>query len=176
MKLPPKAGHRFLAQGEKLYLQPNRVYRFKVAGCILLALAGFGVALTKIVSYDMQVLCQVLSIIVLAYAVFDTLFRVNLTYIFDGGQQQVYRKFPGLFTQKLMPFNEVCILPETEHGSLRYSLSRKRNKFGKSFPLSDFFSGSKKGEKRQLQFEEEILATIVTFVEARSTSTPNLSL
>lgn len=168
MKLPRKAGHRFLVSGSRLYLQPFGVYKYKIFFCAVLTLSAFVVAAAKLVNHDWQQVLIIVGCLSAVYAVFDVLFRINLTYIFDGERQGVYRKFPGLFTQKLMSFDEACVLPETEYGSLRYTLSRKKNKYGKSFPLSDFFSDSKKGRQRQLQFEEEILTVIITFVEDKS--------
>lgn len=173
MRLSLKAHHRFLVTEEALYLQPMRVYRYKIAGGALFALSAFGVAFTNIVRHDIQVLLMMLGGVALAYALYDWLFRLNLTYVFDGRRRQVYRKFPGLFTQKLMTFDEVCILPETEHGSLRYLLSRRQNKFGKGYPVSDFFADNTRGEEKQEKFEQEILVVIVAFVEKEDVSVPN---
>lgn len=157
--------YRFKADGARLSLQPNRIYRYKIIGCAVLALLAWGIALSGIGGQGLRILLIAIGVIGAGYALYDALFRIGLTYIFDKQQQLVFRKFPGLWTHRLMAFEDIYILPETEHGSLRYVLSRKQHKYGKGYPVSDFFPDNTKGRARQEQFESEILAALILFVE-----------
>lgn len=59
-----------------------------------------------------------------------------------------------------MSFEEVYILQETTHGDLYYVLSNKKDKFGRNYVLSDYFSDTKKGRTPREQFETEVLDVI----------------
>lgn len=157
--------YRLKTDGARLSLQPNRIYRYKIVGCAMLAPVAWGIALSGIGEQGVRILLMAIGATGAGYALYDALFRFGLTYIFDRQQQVVFRKFPGLWTHRLMSFEEIYILPETEYGSLRYVLSRKQNKYGKGYPISDFFPDNTKGRARQEAFEEEILPVLICFLE-----------
>lgn len=93
-------------------------------------------------------------------ALYDFIFHFNVTYIFDQYTRQVSKKIPGLFTRKIMAFEDVHILQVQEGGLLHYALSHKQNKYGKSFAISQPFGSNRKSQIRQETFETEILTEI----------------
>ena len=99
-------------------------------------------------------------------ALYDFIFHFNVTYIFDQYTGQVYKKIPGLFTRKIMAFEDVYILHVQEDGLLHYALSHKQNKYGKSFAISQPFGSNRKSQIRQTTFETEILSEIEKIIHA----------
>lgn len=144
----------------KLSFQPNGAYKNKIIICVIMAAAAFIIPLIWTFNYEVSRLIMCIGFICAFYAVYDFLFKVNLTFVFDQGTRKVYLKVPGLYSKKLMSFEEVYILQETTNGDLYYVISNKKDKFGKNYVLSDYFSDTKKGRKRQEVFETEILDVI----------------
>lgn len=148
----------------RLLLQPYRRYNNKIIACTLLAIVSFVLPQLVVLGYQADRLIFCLGFIFAGYAIYDFLFRVNVTYVFDQGNRQVYLKFPGIYTRKLMAFEEVFILAETLHYELHYVISHQKNRYGRNYPISDYFTDSKRGRKEQEQYETEILAAIETFM------------
>ncbi|WP_143059185.1 hypothetical protein [Chitinophaga arvensicola] len=115
----------------------------------------------------MRMLIGCIGLVCAGYAVTDFLFKVNLTYIFDPVERVVYQKVPGLYTRKLMSFDEVYILPETTHGEVHYVMSNKKNKYGRNYALSNYFSLTRKGQQKQALFEDEVLEVIIELLSKR---------
>lgn len=151
---------------DKLSFQPNRRYKNKIIACVLLAIVAFVLPRIVILGYQATYFVSCLGLVFAGYAVYDFLFRVNLTYIFDPSDRLVYCKIPRLYTRKLMAFEEVYILLETLHFELHYVMAHKKNRFGRNYPISEYFTDSKKGRREQEQFETEILAVIEDFMVA----------
>lgn len=149
---------------DKLLLQPHRRYKNKIIACVLLAIVSFVLPQLVSLGYQADHLILCLGFIFAGYAIYDFLFRVNFTYVFDQGNRQVYLKFPYLYTRKLMAFEDVFIMAETLHYELHYVISHQKNRYGRSYPISDYFTDGKKGRKEQEQYETEILATIADFM------------
>lgn len=149
---------------DRLSFQPNRRYKNKIIACVLLAIVAFVLPRVVVLGYQGTYLVNCLGLVFAGYAVYDFLFRVNLTYIFDQSNRRVYCKIPGFYTRKLMAFEEVYILLETLHFELHYVMANKKNRFGRNYPISDYFTDSKKGRREQEQFEIEILTVIEDFM------------
>lgn len=144
----------------QLKLQPNRSYKSKIIVCSLLAIAALLIPLVWPFNYQVLMLIRCIGLMCAGYAVFDFLFRVNLTYVFDTENRTVYQKVPGLYTRRLMSFDEVFILPETIYGEVHYVISNKKNKYGRNYAISDFFALTRKGKEKQELFETEVLDVI----------------
>lgn len=137
--------------------QPNKVYKVKIIICLILAVVAFILPQLWRLSYQVSMLVMCIGGICAFYAVYDFLFKLNLTFVFNQLTREVYQQVPGLYSRKLMSFEEVYFLQETASGDLYYVISNKKNKFGKNYIISDYFPDTKKGRKRQEQFETGIL-------------------
>lgn len=137
--------------------QPNKVYKSKIIICLILAAAAFVVPQLWKLPYEVSMLIMCIGAICAFYAVYDFLFKLNLTFVFNRLTREVHQQVPGLYSRKLMLFEEVYFMQETTNGDLYYVISNKKNRFGKNYIISDYFPDTKKGRKRQEQFETEIL-------------------
>ncbi|HEY8954697.1 hypothetical protein [Chitinophaga sp.] len=140
--------------------QPNKVYKARIIICLILAAAAFVVPSLWKLPYEVSRLVMCIGGICAFYAVYDFLFKLNLTFVFDQLTREVYQQVPGLYSRKLMSFEEVYFLQETTNGDLCYVISNKKNRFGKNYIISDYFPDTKKGRKRQEEFEAEILEVL----------------
>lgn len=145
-------------------IQPNRRYKSKIIVCTILAAAALLIPLVWPFNYQVLMLIRCIGLMCAGYAVFDFLFRVNLTYVFDTVGRTVYQQAPGLYTRRLMSFEEVFILPETIYGEVHYVISNKKNKYGRNYPISDFFALTRKGKQKQELFETEVLGVIAALL------------
>lgn len=150
----------FNVNGQKISLQPNKRYRNKIIIFTLLALICVLLPHFFVVNTEVYRLTLSIGIFCAAYAVYDFVFRLNLTYVFDLNERKVYQKIPGLFIRKLMNFDEVYILLETDNCEPHYVLSNQKDRYGNNYAISDYFSGSRKGIEEQQRYETEVLVKI----------------
>jgi len=144
----------------KLSFQPERDYKGKILFFVLLAAGIFVVTPILHLYRDTKWVVMGIGFISALTAIYDFIFHFNVTYIFDQYSRQVYKKIPGLFTRKIMAFEDIYILHVQEDGLLHYALSHKQNKYGKSFAISQPFGTNRKSRARQEQFETEVLTEI----------------
>jgi hypothetical protein len=158
------AGYNLKIEGGQLSFQPKRDYKGKVLFFVVVAMVIFSIA--PMLSLHRDTLWGVLTIgLVSAFAaVYDFLFHFNVTYLFNQGTREVYRKIPGLYTYTLMSFDEVYIIHAQEDGLLYYALSHKQNKFGKSYAISQPFGSNRKSRERKEIFETEVLSVLEDFI------------
>lgn len=156
--------YRLQIEADRLSIQPYRRYKNKIIAYALLAVLAFALPQLVVIGHQADRLVLCLGFVFAGYAIYDLLFRVSLTYVFDQGKRQVYLKFPYLYTRKLMAFEDVAILAETVYGELHYVMSHQQNRYGRSYPISDYFTNGKKGLEAQAQYETEILAVIADFM------------
>ena len=143
-----------------LTFQPNRRYRNKIVICVLLALIAFALPEVWVLNYELCRLIQCFGILFTIYALYDLLFKVNLTYVFDPLNGVVYLKIPGLYSRKLMAFEDVHLLPETVNCELHYVMSNKKDRYGKNYAISDFFLETRKGKEERERYETEVLYAV----------------
>lgn len=146
--------------GHKLSFQPNKRYKNKIIFCVITAAIAFILPYVWPLTYNLYMLANCIGIVFAMYAVYDFLFRLNLTYVFNRMNRQVYQKIPGLFSRKLMSFEEIHIMPETVNAELHYVIAHKENRYGRNYAISDYFSDTKKGRKEQEEFEIQVLTAI----------------
>ncbi|ASZ09662.1 hypothetical protein KTO58_27685 [Chitinophaga pendula] len=149
----------------RLSLQPKKSYKNKIIGCIIGAIIAFVAPRVVDLSSDINTVLYMLGVIFMGYACYDFLFNVNLTYIFDKTQHTVYQKVPGIYTRKLMRFDEVFIIATEVTGDIYYGISNKKNKYGRNYEISDYFPDTKRGRSRQQQYEQEVLVVIEDFLK-----------
>ena len=154
--------------GGRLSFQPMRNYRINIIISASIAIAIFIIVPMLNLGHDSTWGWLTVGMVPALYAVYDFLFRVNVTYEFDQYAKTVYRKFPGLFTRKLMDFEDVYLMPVELNGLLHYAISNKKNKYGKSYPIIHEFGSTKKDLKKQEEFETEVLAVIEAFLQGRA--------
>jgi hypothetical protein len=127
---------------------------------LLLALIAFGLPEVWMLNYELRRLIQCFGILFTLYALYDLLFKLNLTYVFDPLNREVCLKIPGLYSRKLMSFDEVHLLPETVNCQLHYVMSNKKDRYGKNYAISDFFLETRKGKEERERYEVEVLGAI----------------
>lgn len=152
--------YRLKITDSRLSIQPKRDYLVKD---IVIAVVATGIFIcTPLLNLYHQTTWGVLSVgfVLGCFALYDLVFNANVTYIFDSSNRNIYQKIPGLYTRKLMPFEEMHLLPVIEDGLLHYAISSKKNKYGKSYLISHPFSESEKGWKKRALYESEILFCI----------------
>ncbi len=154
------AAYHVEIENGKLSFQPERDYKGKILFFAILALGIFVVTPMLNLYRDTQWGVMAIGFVSALTALYDFIFHFNVTYIFDQYTGQVYKKIPGIFTRKIMAFEDVYILHVQEDGLLHYALSHKQNKFGKSFAISQAFGSNRKSQIRQATFETEVLAEI----------------
>ncbi|MDN5286883.1 MAG: hypothetical protein JWR38_3157 [Mucilaginibacter sp.] len=154
--------------GGRLSFQPMRNYRINIIISAVVASAVFIIVPMLNLGHETTWGALTLGIVPALYAIYDFLFRINVTYEFDQYAETIYRKFPGLYTRKLMTFEDMYLLPVEINGLLHYAISNKKNKYGKSYPISHDFGSTKKDKKKQEEFETEVLAAIEAFLQRRS--------
>ncbi|GGG97957.1 hypothetical protein [Pedobacter zeae] len=159
------AAYHLKIENGKLSFQPERDYRGKILFFVLLAIGIFVVTPMLDLYPDTQWGVMAIGLVSALTALYDFIFHFNVTYIFDQYTRQVYKKIPGLFTRKIMAFEEVYILQVQEDGLLHYALSHKENKYGKSFAISQPFGTNRKSQVRQEQFEMEVLTEIERMIQ-----------
>lgn len=150
----------FNVNDQKISLQPNQSYRNKIVIFILVAISCIVLAYFFRLNTEIYRLLISIGVFCTAYALYDFVFRFKLTYIFDLKQRKVYQKVPGLFSRKLMNFDEVHILLETDNCEPHYVLSNQKDRYGKNYAISDYFSGRRKGIEEQHRYETEVLVKI----------------
>ena len=155
-----KTSWTFRVDSQKMSLQPNKNYKQKIMICTLIALISVLVAHLLKINTDIYRLLISIGIFCAAYALYDFIFKLKLTYVFDLKDRKVYQKVPGLFSRKLMNFDEACILLETDNCEPHYVLSKQNDRYGKNFAISDYFSGSSSGQRQQQYYETEVLVKI----------------
>ncbi|WP_293741902.1 hypothetical protein [uncultured Pedobacter sp.] len=153
-------GYNLKNESGRLSFQPERDYKGKILFFSFLAAVIFVVTPMLNLYPNTYWIVMAIGFISALTALYDFIFHFNITYIFDEYTGQVYKKIPGLLTRKIMAFEDVYILRLQEDGLLHYALSRKQNKFGKSFAISQPFGSSRKSQIRQAAFETEVLAEI----------------
>ncbi|WPU92814.1 hypothetical protein SNE25_26165 [Mucilaginibacter sabulilitoris] len=154
--------------GGRLSFQPMRNYRINIIISATAATAVFIIVPMLNLGHETTWGALSLGIVPALYAIYDFLFRVNVTYEFDQYAKTIYRKLPGLYTRKLMDFEDMHLLPVEADGLLHYAISHKKNKYGKSYTISHSFGSTIKGRKKQEEFETEVLAVVEAFLQRRS--------
>nr|WP_157536461.1 hypothetical protein [Mucilaginibacter sp. L294] len=150
--------------GGRLSFQPMRNYRINIIISASVAVAVFIIVPMLNLGHDTTWGLLTVGIVPALYAIYDFLFKVNVTYEFEQYAKTIYRKLPGLYTRKLMDFEDMHLLPMELNGLLHYAISNKKNKYGKSYPISHEFGSTKKDQKKQEEFETEVLPAIHDFV------------
>lgn len=98
--------------------------------------------------------------IAIPWFLFDYFIKSKIRIIFDLHQQTIRKKIPFLFTVKLLSFQEACITTSTIPEGTCYAVTYKNNRFGKYYPVSDYFGTHRSDQEKQQQFETEILPCI----------------
>lgn len=158
-------GYNLKLESGRLSFQPERDYKGKVLFFALVAASIFIVVPILNLYHDTKWGVMAIGLVSAITAIYDFIFHYNVTYIFDQYTRQVYRKIPGLYTRKIMFFDDMHILHVQEDGLLHYALSHKQNKYGKSFAISQPFGSNRKSQARQETFETAVLTEIEKLIQ-----------
>lgn len=158
------ADYNLKIEGGRLSFQPKRDYKWKVILFTVVALITFIMIPTLNLNYETKWGIFAIGLLCGFTALYDFLFHFNLTYIFDQTTRNIYCKIPGLYTRQIITFDEAFILRIEEDCLLHYALSKKQNKYGNSYAISQSFGSNKKSRRRQETFETEVLSAIESFI------------
>lgn len=160
-------GYNLKTESGRLSFQPERDYKGKILFFSFLAVGIFVITPMLHLYRDTHWGVMAIGFVSALTALYDFIFHFNVTYIFDQYTGQVYKKIPGVFTRKIMAFEDVYLLHVQEDGLLHYALSHQQNKFGKSFAISQAFGSNRKSRIRQAAFETEVLAEIEKIIHLK---------
>ncbi|MDR6544116.1 hypothetical protein J2810_000138 [Chryseobacterium rhizosphaerae] len=156
--------YRFREDGNEIRIMPQYSFiRFLVWWLV----AGI-MALPVIYFYRTQMSLNTFQIAVglwgvyMIYFLFDLIFRIPVTYIFDKSQKCIYRKL--YFSRKIMNFDEMTYFIHEEWGTYYFSIGKKRNQFVKNYRISNYFSGSKASNRREDEYIEKVLCPVLQAV------------
>ncbi|AOM78779.1 hypothetical protein [Pedobacter steynii] len=150
--------------GNKMSFQPNLSLYTKIIVFLAAIFLCFAVTPFLPIGFDVKRIIYIIGAGLCCYVIYDFLFVVKVTMIFDKNTRKVYQKIPGIYTKTLMDFEEVRIVNDTSYGTLMYTIGAKNNRFVKNYPISDNFSDSKKGIRKQEEFEATILEPLLEFI------------
>ncbi|WP_172283149.1 hypothetical protein [Chryseobacterium sp. LAM-KRS1] len=102
--------------------------------------------------------------IMLLYAVYDFIFWAGIKFLFDKKTNSIYKIYPLSVRKRLMAFDEMTIINTAEYGDRAYAIGKKKKQFLRNYPISDTFSGSKRSNRREDEYVEQILNPILEFV------------
>ncbi|WP_367865893.1 hypothetical protein [Pedobacter sp. WC2423] len=157
--------HNLQISDGRFSIQPNLSYYTKIKTFLVVIFLCYGVVPLLTIAHDIKVVLYIIAAGLCCYVVYEFLFLVNVTIIFDQGTRKVYKKIPGIYTKTLMDFEEIRLVNETSYGELTYTIGAKSTRFIKSYPISEPFSNTKKGHREQLAYETTILEPLMEFVK-----------
>jgi len=118
-------------------------------------------------NYNIRYVLYGVGGIMLIYAIYDFLFNVNVTFLFDKKGRVIYRINAPFFKKQLMSFEEMTIINiSQEPGTMEYAIGQKDKQFVKNYSISDTFTNSKKSNAREKQYVEQVLDPILEFVKS----------
>jgi len=158
------ANYNLKIESAQLSFQPKRDYRGKVILFTIVALIIFILTPTLNLNYETKWGIFTIGLLCGFTAAYDFLFNFNVTYIFDQTTRNIYRKIPGLYIRRVLTFEDLFILRVEEDGLLYYAISKKQNKYGNNYTISQSFGNSKSSRRKQETFETEVLSAIESFI------------
>lgn len=151
--------------GNSMSFQPNLSVYTKIKTFLVAIFLCFAVVPFLPIGFDVKRIVYLIGAGLCGYVIYDFVFIARVTMIFDKNTRKVYKKIPGLYTKTLMDFDEVRLVNDTSYGTLMYTIGAKTTRFVKNHPISDNFSDSKKGIKKQEEFEVTILEPLMEFIK-----------
>lgn len=150
----------------QLSIKPYFAYRSKIRlfGLLSLLLLGGLPFLRGIIGYELQCVGYVLAGCMAVYALYDFLFHLNVTFLFDKKTDSIYKINAPFYKKRLMGFEEMLIINSWECGAMHYVIGRKGKQFLKNYSISDTFTNSKKSRDREAAYIDEVLGPILDFV------------
>ncbi|MBZ4037593.1 hypothetical protein K6T82_22720 [Flavobacterium sp. 17A] len=97
---------------------------------------------------------------------FDIQVSTKIRYVFDTVNDTISVKSPLYSEKQIMKISEAVIFVQSEMGSWHYALGAKKSQFVKNHRISEFFGSGKKSNRRQDEYEKEVLAKIDKLIEA----------
>jgi hypothetical protein len=114
-------------------------------------------------TYTLYVVATVLALYAAYYFFIESKFIIE----FSKTEQAVYKKLPEIFSYKLIMLKDIhSIVPIYTNGCPQYCITHKKNIFGKSYVITEFFNGTKKGAEAQEYFENSVLPMLLNFINS----------
>jgi hypothetical protein len=159
-----KDKYKLTISAEELTIKPYFSYQIKLWIFALLSALIFGlVPFLRALSYDVRSTAYAIGGVMVAVGLYEFLFQVNVKFLFDKRTHAIYRINAPFFRRRLMSFDEMTILNTSEFGSTEYAIGKKKNQFVRNYSISDSFGSSKKGQRREAEYVEQILNPILEF-------------
>lgn len=149
----------------ELSIRPYFTYMPKIRLFVILFVLVFSslIFLHNLLDADIIRIVIAAGVILLFYIIYDYLFHVNVRFLFDKRTRSIYKV--NVFKKRLMAFDEMTILTNSEYGDITYIMGRKKNQFVKHYTISAAFGTSKKHQAREKEYIEQILNPILEFVK-----------
>ncbi|QSW88785.1 MULTISPECIES: hypothetical protein [Flavobacterium] len=103
------------------------------------------------------------------HSLYDILIRAKITYTFDLKEKSIYRESPISKKRKILKLEEAVIFVSSEMGSWHYSIGARKSQFVKSYSISENFSSGKKSDRKQAEYENQILVKIQNMIDTSTT-------
>jgi hypothetical protein len=149
----------------ELSIRPYFSYMPKIRLFVILFIVVFGslIFFHNLLDADIIRIVIAVGVVLLFYIIYDYLFHVNVRFLFDKRTRSVYKV--NIVKKRLMAFDEMTILTNSEYGDITYIMGKKKNQFVKNYTISDTFGTSKKHQAREKEYIEQILHPILEFVK-----------
>lgn len=164
-----KEKYRFVEDAHEIRIKPNRgstnyLWGWTIFLTICAAAIGYFYTKGELRNDGLRVSIAIWVFFVL-YILYDLIFRLHITFIFDKYDRKIYRK--NLITKEIMSFDEMTVFNKSDNTGLRYAIGKKRQQFIKSYPISDFFSKTNRSQRKEQDYVENVLNPILDAVENR---------
>ncbi|GAE66439.1 hypothetical protein SAMN05421692_4422 [Chryseobacterium indologenes] len=156
--------YRFEENGSEIRLMPNYSFiRTLVWWLALGVLAFVGICLYYAGQWgDHFIVTLIPWGVYMAYFLYDLIFRIPVTYIFDKSEKCIYRKL--YISKKIMNFDEMTYFIKDDNGGGYYAIGKRRYQFVKNYKISNYFSDSKASRKREEEYIVHIFHPILRAV------------
>lgn len=134
-----------------------------IVGIIPAALILF--FLKNLVGKVMWVSLYVIMVYGIFYSLYEIYIRASISYRFCKTTNAVYKSSRFVKEKKILTLDELVIFTSSETGTWHYAMGAQKSQFIKNYAISEHFGGGKKSEKRQEEYENEILERINKMVK-----------
>jgi len=152
----------------ELSIKPYFGFMPKIKTFAILSVLIFGIVpfTDSWLNYNVRYILYGIGAILLFYAIYDFLFNVNVKFLFDKTDQNIYKINAPFFKRRLMTFEEMTIINiSQEPGTMEYAIGQQKKQFVKNYSISDTFTNSKKSNAREQEYVEQVLNPILAFVK-----------
>ena len=166
--------YRLKTSLNEISIKPNYSYKTAIYTAFLIAVIGavVGIIFFDRLSYNAKAVTFGIAGGALLMAVYNFLFKLNVTFIFDKRTNAIYKRLPPFPRQQLMSFQQMKLFTRSEYGGFEYAIGIKKRQFMKSHSISNSFGNNKKEVILEQEYVDYILNPILEFVGYVETEQP----